>query len=68
MNLGITAAYGLLVVVFQEGAGARLFDFHVTGTTQVYLPLLTFAVLSLAMWRCHWRTADAELAHGLSHA
>src|SRR5215217_1201512 len=43
--LGITAAYGLLVVVFQEGAGAWLFDFHVTGTTQVYLPLLTFAVL-----------------------
>src|SRR5215208_6388647 len=43
--LGITAAYGLLVVVFQEGAGARLFHFHVTGTTQVYLPLLTFAVL-----------------------
>ena len=43
--LGITAAYGLLVVVFQEGAGAALFDFHATGTTQVYLPLLTFAVL-----------------------
>jgi len=43
--LSITAAYGLLVVVFQEGAGARLFDFQVTGTTQVYLPLLTFAVL-----------------------
>jgi putative drug exporter of the RND superfamily len=43
--LGITAAYGLLVIVFQEGAGARLFDFRVTGTTQVYLPLLTFAVL-----------------------
>jgi RND superfamily putative drug exporter len=43
--LGITAAYGLLVVVFQEGAGARLFDFRATGTTQVYLPLLTFAVL-----------------------
>jgi cytochrome c oxidase assembly protein subunit 15 len=32
------------------------------------LGVLTFAVLSLAMWRCHWRTADAELAHGLSHA
>jgi RND superfamily putative drug exporter len=43
--LGIAAAYGLLVVVFQEGAGARLFDFQVTGRTQVYLPLLTFAVL-----------------------
>ena len=43
--LGIAAAYGLLVVVFQEGAGSRLFDFQATGTTQVYLPLLTFAVL-----------------------
>jgi RND superfamily putative drug exporter len=43
--LGIAAAYGLLVVVFQEGAGARLFDFQPTGAIQVYLPLLTFAVL-----------------------
>ena len=29
--LGIAAAYGLLVVVFQEGAGARLFDFQRDG-------------------------------------
>jgi RND superfamily putative drug exporter len=43
--LGIAAAYGLLVVVFQEGAGSRIFDFEPTGTIQVYLPLLTFAVL-----------------------
>ena len=43
--LSIVAAYGLLVVVFQEGAGARIFDFQRTGSTQVYLPLLTFAVL-----------------------
>lgn len=43
--LGIAAAYGLLVVVFQEGGGARLFHFNPTGTIQVYLPLLTFAVL-----------------------
>jgi RND superfamily putative drug exporter len=43
--LGIAAAYGLLVVVFQEGAGARLLDFQPTGSIQVYLPLLTFAVL-----------------------
>ena len=43
--LSILAAYGLLVVVFQEGAGAKLFDFQPVGTTQVYLPLLTFAVL-----------------------
>ena len=43
--LGITASYGLLVVVFQDGAGARLLNFTPTGTIQVYLPLLTFAVL-----------------------
>ncbi|MDQ3693128.1 MAG: MMPL family transporter [Chloroflexota bacterium] len=43
--LAIAAAYGLLVFVFQEGAGAALFDFQPTGTTQVYLPLLTFAIL-----------------------
>ncbi|MDQ2654532.1 MAG: MMPL family transporter [Chloroflexota bacterium] len=43
--LGITAAYGLLVVVFQDGAGARLLKFTPTGSIQVYLPLLTFAVL-----------------------
>ena len=43
--LSIAAAYGLLVIVFQEGAGAHLFDFQPTGATQVYLPLLTFAVL-----------------------
>ncbi len=44
-GLAIAAAYGLLVVVFQEGAGAHLFDFTPTGSIQVYLPLLTFAVL-----------------------
>jgi RND superfamily putative drug exporter len=43
--LGISAAYGLLVVVFQEGAGAHLLGFTRTGAIQVYLPLLTFAVL-----------------------
>ena len=43
--LGITAAYGVLVVVFQDGAGARLLHFAPTGSIQVYLPLLTFAVL-----------------------
>ncbi len=44
-GLSIAAAYGLLVVVFQEGYGQRIFDFTATGTTQVYLPLLSFAVL-----------------------
>jgi RND superfamily putative drug exporter len=44
-SLSIIAAYGLLVVVFQQGVGARVFDFRPVGSTQVYLPLLTFAVL-----------------------
>jgi RND superfamily putative drug exporter len=44
-GLGIAAAYGLLVIVFQEGAGAHLLGFRPSGTIQVYLPLLTFAVL-----------------------
>ena len=76
--LGITAAYGILVVVFQEGAGARIFDFRPTGTVQVYLPLLTFAVLFglsmdyevflLGRIKEEWeRTGDNEtaVAHGL---
>lgn len=42
--LGIVAAYGLLVFVFQrEGEG--LLHLTTTETTQVYLPLLTFAIL-----------------------
>jgi heme A synthase len=32
------------------------------------LGVLVFAILSLAMWRCHGRTPDREIAHGLSHA
>lgn len=42
--LAIVAAYGLLVTVFQrEGDG--LFHLTTTATTQVYLPVLTFAIL-----------------------
>lgn len=42
--LAIVAAYGLLVTVFQrEGDG--LLHLTTTPTTQVYLPLLTFAIL-----------------------
>ncbi len=76
--LGIAAAYGLLVVVFQEGAGAQLFNFQPTGATQVYLPLLTFAVLFgismdyevflLGRIKEEWeQTGDNEtaVAHGL---
>ena len=43
--LGITTAYGMVVVVLQDGAGARLLHFTPTGSIQVYLPLLSFAVL-----------------------
>ncbi len=43
--LSIGAAYGLLVVVFQRDAGDGILHFTPTETTQVYLPLLTFAVL-----------------------
>lgn len=46
MNLmSVGAAYGLLVLVFQEGVGARLFHFNSPGYLQVYLPLFTFALL-----------------------
>jgi RND superfamily putative drug exporter len=77
-GLSIAAAYGLLVVVFQEGYGQRIFDFTATGTTQVYLPLLSFAVLFglsmdyevflLGRIKEEWeRTGDNRLAvaHGL---
>ncbi|MCC6314022.1 MAG: MMPL family transporter [Thermomicrobiales bacterium] len=80
-GLGIAAAYGLLVVIFQEGAGERLFDFQSTGATQVYLPLLSFAVLFglsmdyevflLGRMKEEWdRTGDNRLAvgYGLQHS
>ncbi len=44
-GLSIGAAYGLLVLVFQRAPDAGLLHFIPTGTTQVYLPLLSFAVL-----------------------
>jgi putative drug exporter of the RND superfamily len=44
-GLSIGAAYGLLVVVFQRDPGEGILHFTPTGFTQVYLPLLTFAVV-----------------------
>ena len=44
-GLSIGAAYGLLVLVFQRDPGDGILHFTPTGTTQIYLPLLTFAVL-----------------------
>jgi len=44
-GLSLAAAYGLVVVVFQRPPDAGILYFLPTGQTQVYLPLLTFAVL-----------------------
>lgn len=78
--LGIAAAYGVLVVVFQEGRGAHLLGFQPTGSIQVYLPLLTFAVVFglsmdyevflLGRMKEEWeRTGDnaTAVASGLQH-
>lgn len=43
--LSIGAAFGLLVVVFQEGWGERVLGFTSPGNIQVYLPLLVFAIV-----------------------
>lgn len=43
--LSVGAAYGLLVLVFQEGAGQPVFGFTSPGFIQDWLPLLLFAVL-----------------------
>ncbi len=46
MNLlSVLAAYGLLVLVFQEGLGEKVFDFTSTGTINWITPVLLFAIL-----------------------
>ena len=43
--LSVAAAYGLLVLVFQEGVGARLLGLDHVETLEVWLPVLLFAIL-----------------------
>jgi RND superfamily putative drug exporter len=43
--LSVGAAYGLLVVVFQEGVGNELFGFPQVDTIEAWVPLFLFAVL-----------------------
>jgi uncharacterized membrane protein YdfJ with MMPL/SSD domain len=43
--LSVGAAYGLLVLVFQEGKGADLFGFQQTDTIEAWVPLFLFSVL-----------------------
>ncbi len=46
MNLlSVGAAYGLIVLVFQEGIGANLFGFQTSETITAWLPVFLFAVL-----------------------
>jgi putative drug exporter of the RND superfamily len=43
--LSVGAAYGLLVLVFQEGIGANLLGFERTDTIEAWVPLFLFSVL-----------------------
>jgi len=46
MNLlSVGAAYGLLVLVTQEGVGARLFGFQQVESIEAWLPIFLFAIL-----------------------
>ena len=71
--LSVGAAYGLLVLVFQEGYLASLFGFQHVQTIEAWVPLFLFSVLfSLSMdyqvflltrIREHWtRTGDSDAA------
>ncbi|MBI4200485.1 MAG: MMPL family transporter [Chloroflexi bacterium] len=42
--LSVGAAYGVLVLIFQEGLGAGLLDFR-AGVIEIFMPLFLFAVL-----------------------
>ena len=43
--LSVGAAYGLLVLVFQEGVGAGLLGFQTTDSIEAWVPLFLFSVL-----------------------
>jgi uncharacterized membrane protein YdfJ with MMPL/SSD domain len=43
--LSVAAAYGVLVLVFQEGVGQGLLGFEATGRIAPWLPLFLFAIL-----------------------
>ena len=43
--LSVGAAYGVLVLVFQEGVGQSLLGFEATGIIESWLPLFLFAIL-----------------------
>jgi RND superfamily putative drug exporter len=46
LNLfSLAAAYGIVVLVFQDGHGSRLWDVGATGAITAYVPLMIFAFL-----------------------
>jgi len=65
----IWLAAALLAVEIALGAEVVLgeVDFHVALAHQA-LGVLIFALLSLALWRCHGPSRETDAVHGLSHA
>ena len=43
--LSVGAAYGVLMLVFQEGIGESILDFKATGVIEIFMPLFLFALL-----------------------
>ena len=43
--LSVGAAYGVLVLVFQQGCGEKLLGFESTGAIEPWLPLFLFVIL-----------------------
>ena len=43
--ISVGAAYGVLILVFQEGVGEGLLDFKAVGVIEIFMPLFLFAVL-----------------------
>ena len=43
--LSVSAAYGVVVLVFQDGVGQSITGFQSTGVIGVWLPLFLFAIL-----------------------
>jgi RND superfamily putative drug exporter len=48
--LSVGAAYGLLVLVFQEGVGSDLFGFGQVDRIEAWLPVFLFSLLSVCRW------------------
>ena len=43
--ISVGAAYGVMVLVFQDGVGDSLLGFNAVGKIEIFMPLFLFAVL-----------------------